>query len=77
MIDDLSLQGVTEPYRMLTARAEYRLRLRADNASARLTPLAIAAGCVSPRAAAPFRATRRRRERIERLLAAMLRRATC
>ena len=47
MIDDLVLQGVTEPYRMLTARAEYRLRLRADNASTRLTPIAMAAGCVS------------------------------
>jgi tRNA uridine 5-carboxymethylaminomethyl modification enzyme len=46
MIDDLTLHGVSEPYRMLTARAEYRLRLRANNAATRLTPLAMAAGCV-------------------------------
>jgi len=49
MVDDLTLHGVTEPYRMLTARAEYRLRLRANNASSRLTPLAIKVGAVSAR----------------------------
>lgn len=47
MIDDLVLQGITEPYRMLTARAEYRLRLRSDNAATRLTPLALSIGCVN------------------------------
>jgi len=46
MIDDLILHGVTEPYRMLTARAEYRLRLRADNATTRLTGIAIDHGLV-------------------------------
>jgi tRNA uridine 5-carboxymethylaminomethyl modification enzyme len=48
MIDDLVLQGITEPYRMLTARAEYRLRLRADNAETRLGPIADALGCLGP-----------------------------
>ncbi|MEP6012573.1 MAG: FAD-dependent oxidoreductase, partial [Parasphingorhabdus sp.] len=64
MIDDLVLQGVTEPYRMLTARAEYRLRLRADNASTRLTPIAIAAGCVSSARAEWFNNRQRNRNMI-------------
>jgi tRNA uridine 5-carboxymethylaminomethyl modification enzyme len=49
MIDDLTLQGVTEPYRMMTARAEYRLALRADNATSRLGSAALSAGCVGER----------------------------
>src|SRR3954471_23781538 len=68
MVDDLTLQGVTEPYRMLTARAEYRLRLRADNAEARLTPQAIAAGCVTPERQAHFERRQAERREVERHL---------
>jgi tRNA uridine 5-carboxymethylaminomethyl modification enzyme len=69
MIDDLTLHGVSEPYRMLTARAEYRLRLRANNAMSRLTPLALAAGCVGDERREWFARREGERARIDAALA--------
>lgn len=54
MIDDLTTRCVTEPYRMFTSRAEFRLSLRADNADQRLTGIGIALGCVSDQRKAVF-----------------------
>lgn len=68
MIDDLVTRGVSEPYRMFTSRAEYRLRLRADNADQRLTPAGLDLGCVGDERNAAFVRKRQALEDGRRLL---------
>ena len=68
MIDDLTTHGVSEPYRMFTSRAEFRLSLRADNADERLTAKGIALGCVGPIRSRAFRETQDRLKRARAML---------
>jgi tRNA uridine 5-carboxymethylaminomethyl modification enzyme len=68
MVDDLVTHGVSEPYRMFTSRAEYRIRLRADNADQRLTPLGLELGLVRSERERLFRGRQARLDALSRLL---------